>query len=878
MKQLYTTITLIAITISLNAQWSQLTDPHLSSVEYNGIVYTGSAVLLATDGGVFRSEDEGLSWELAVNGFPPHDLEAKQIAYIASRNEVWINVNSYLLKSTNHGLSWQVFNDHASGDLPDHGYTIALSRIGERLIVLHNRYDNDAGEDVIDLFYSDDGTLWTKGVRLGLQGDGWWDMLRTENNNFSIIFEETISEGEMEVALLYTENGIDLQELTLEGLGSDPRLRTWNVTADPEGTILLFSDQNNSRVMVYDIQEEEWTDRTNELDDPEAEMFMIFNLQSLGDITFASGMWAIDFGAGDIELRIYTSEDKGESWTRVAEPGLDMPMLSNRFIRTSSGRLVTEYFHSSIVISDNNGQLWEDTEPVPGGYISSLASLDDGTLFTVSEVPYIGLLISEDNGDTWSEVEDDLPRFLGNSFLHAVFADGGTLYATAQISPFDESLRLFISENRGVNWTEVENTPEELEHIELLCRHGESLIFYFMTEDDDEYIMRTADGGETWTDMSAAIFGTDDVDQFLGIKSNGALLIMFGRDTQGAVHPYISYNNGGSYSKIPGNLHDQGRDILIANEWSWDAVASAVADFSEDGESFYMGVYEWGEDPTGVRFYRLNSTFDGWEPAHDDILTMPPHLRHHSLKEVDGVWYYFFPFGVGVTADDFQTKLLLWENEGYQSGINHSHVVVNDYGVFTGTRGTGIWRAPITPPDFTTLPPYEITDTSAMAGAGITSTGGLPYTAIGLVWATTPNPTLDDNVLYRDPPIWYSFTDTMKILQPSTNYYARAFIQSPRGTFYGNQITFTTDQTTNIVTEEDLAVTIYPNPADGVFYINSDREYNVVIMNVIGKVVYDGRISEGVNTVNLTGQPPGIYLIRLTGRSGEVRMTRLILR
>ena len=67
-------------------------------------------------------------------------------------------------------------------------------------------------------------------------------------------------------------------------------------------------------------------------------------------------------------------------------------------------------------------------------------------------------------------------------------------------------------------------------------------------------------------------------------------------------------------------------------------------------------------------------------------------------------------------------------------------------------------------------------------------------TVRGFVWSTSANPTTSlstktvDNGTYRSG----SFSANATGLSTSQTYYARAYITNTDGTFYGNQITFTT--------------------------------------------------------------------------------------
>jgi hypothetical protein len=105
----------------------------------------------------------------------------------------------------------------------------------------------------------------------------------------------------------------------------------------------------------------------------------------------------------------------------------------------------------------------------------------------------------------------------------------------------------------------------------------------------------------------------------------------------------------------------------------------------------------------------------------------------------------------------------------------------------------------ITLPILTTREATEITQTTASSGGEITSAGGATILARGVCWSTTSNPTITDNVidaiLSTGP-----FTSALINLEANTTYYVRAFATNISGTGYGNEITFTTsDTTTNIL-------------------------------------------------------------------------------
>jgi len=76
-------------------------------------------------------------------------------------------------------------------------------------------------------------------------------------------------------------------------------------------------------------------------------------------------------------------------------------------------------------------------------------------------------------------------------------------------------------------------------------------------------------------------------------------------------------------------------------------------------------------------------------------------------------------------------------------------------------------------------------------GGNISSNGGSPITQRGVCWNTSPNPTLANNFTV-DGTGTGSFTSNVFPLNPSTDYYLRAYATNQAGTAYGNERLFTT--------------------------------------------------------------------------------------
>ncbi|MCF8317286.1 MAG: hypothetical protein K9I02_00945 [Haliscomenobacter sp.] len=102
-------------------------------------------------------------------------------------------------------------------------------------------------------------------------------------------------------------------------------------------------------------------------------------------------------------------------------------------------------------------------------------------------------------------------------------------------------------------------------------------------------------------------------------------------------------------------------------------------------------------------------------------------------------------------------------------------------------------------PTLTTSAITAITTTSATSGGNITSEGGASITSRGVVWSTSTNPTITLTTKTSDGTGTGSFTSLLTNLTPKTTYYVRAYATNSAGTGYGNEITFTTSDSTIVM-------------------------------------------------------------------------------
>ncbi len=99
---------------------------------------------------------------------------------------------------------------------------------------------------------------------------------------------------------------------------------------------------------------------------------------------------------------------------------------------------------------------------------------------------------------------------------------------------------------------------------------------------------------------------------------------------------------------------------------------------------------------------------------------------------------------------------------------------------------------PLSQQAVTTAEPTDITAVSAVVGGTVTIGEGNHIFARGVCWGTEPLPNVDGNHT-TDATVAGSQTVTLDNLSPSTTYYVRAYVATDNGLFYGEVLSFTTE-------------------------------------------------------------------------------------
>ncbi len=78
----------------------------------------------------------------------------------------------------------------------------------------------------------------------------------------------------------------------------------------------------------------------------------------------------------------------------------------------------------------------------------------------------------------------------------------------------------------------------------------------------------------------------------------------------------------------------------------------------------------------------------------------------------------------------------------------------------------------------------------------------------------------------------------------------------------------TVSGTTGIVTINDKAISVYPNPTNSILYVNGMQNANIQIFDLTGKLLINEQNAD--NQINVSNLQNGIYSIKITNESGTV--------
>ncbi|MCG3118714.1 MAG: Ycf48-like protein [bacterium] len=452
----------------------------------NCMTITPSGQLLTgTDGGTFRSTNNGESWK---------SISSKSANYLVvdAQGQIFAATGEGVARSKNNGDLWET--SLLMPPYPRAVLTLALNANGEVF----------AGERA-GLFRSANGGVswtstslntWIEAIVVDSPGTLYVGTYDADGNGDGGVFRSI-------------DNG-NTWTLINSGLPIQPPAVVGELIKNSRGH--LFAAQvNGGGIFRSTDRGDHWT-----LINPKVIEVLGINTKD-------------EIFAGTHDGQIWRSTDNGDNWA-IISTGL------------AGGALAIAINTKEHIFTDGVGGLYESTDggdnwrlkknsglPVDRG-IRSLAINSSGQIFAGTN--YAGVFRSDDNGDSWTATDTSLLHTEINSLA---INSQGHLFAGAGFG-------IFRSTNNGDKWTLLENNVS----VNILAINLQGDIFAGTS--GNAGIFRSTDNGAHWTQINTGL--TDRRIQALAINSNGHI---FAGTYAGGV--FRSTNNGDSWTLIDTGLN-----------------------------------------------------------------------------------------------------------------------------------------------------------------------------------------------------------------------------------------------------------------------------------------------------------------------------------
>lgn len=663
MKRITLSFALIFIFGVSFSQWLQLDHPLLQGGRVEAFEKFGNDVFIASEGGIFKSADNGNSWVFASDGLSNHNLEIRRIFNHSSGLYCFGYGNLYI---TIDGNTW---NQEATPWLPMNSYIQDFGCANNKLFAIVYSWDT------FDyyLYSSDDGINWTQGAfLLNSMGNTKLDMFNF-NKNYQFFSVDTL--------LLYTSNGINIDTVDLSSLNISDSDFGYNFSGEPNGIYIYMNDQDNVAINRYNISSGIWEDVTSNL--PTAFSFFS-NVKAADSVLFIGHISFLPV----LNITLYRSTDHGGTWNNISNHGIHTLSWLEELIQIGSGEFVGMNPFGEVYHSSDNGDTWTNTNSAFIGSKHNSLTCVNNVLLSGSE--QLGVLRSTDEGLTWSYSNNGIPPFYQDLFfVNQLFSFGNNAYISCSTDPMTENAELFVSGDNGASWTVLGTEPDSTNNV-FAGNNATGFIIKMLSSDEQDYSYQlTIDNGSSWTDITAPVQALN-LNNIYGFFGNSAEWYLFGRNSSDFPVAYLSVNNGLTWTEISTGLQGY---FFINNEWDWRNHAFVVVDFDIAGFPV-IAIQRWDLYPDVVQLYR----FDGasWNLIVSSGIN-PGTERVYNLKRNGNKWFLAAAEGVFVSDDDCSTWTPLKPNhDGLYLGMAPQSVCFINQNIFLGTSGNGIWKTDIT--------------------------------------------------------------------------------------------------------------------------------------------------------------------------------------
>ncbi len=432
-------LTLGFLTNTNYAQWQQTFGPFgwtaMNLASGNGYVYSSG-------GKIFRSSDNGMTWEEKGNGIWQWDAEALFVSdgrVFAGMGE---NGVGYLYMSDDNGESWMQHNTTGNSSS-----ITGFTKLGSNLFF--STYNNSV------FVSTDNGNTWTKTPGFVTPYPHIYCIVTMGNYLF-----------------IGTNDGL---------FRSSDNGNTWQFCSNPQftlGNVFTIAVKNNALFIQYGdnfSQNFLSLDYGNSFTQIGGEVLpYVYNFFVDGNNVYAN--------TGD---GVYRTNDNGTSWNRIALEG-----ESTYSMAVINGNLIVGTRNLGIFTSTNNGAVWINT-----GYRNDLSPQAIAVLnnaLIVGNDGQTGVIISRNNGDTFTEYNN-----LSLGYVKSLVKRGSDIFAgTTPYIP--QRGGVFKSTDAGLTWNFIGLPNKDIYSVAVYNNYLFAGSFY-------DGVFRTSNDGATWAQVNVGL-------------------------------------------------------------------------------------------------------------------------------------------------------------------------------------------------------------------------------------------------------------------------------------------------------------------------------------------------------------------------------------
>jgi photosystem II stability/assembly factor-like uncharacterized protein len=535
----------------------------------------GGSIFAGSDYGVYRSDDDGQTWQPASQGLSAASVRA--LAVGADGKRLFAGTANGIYRSDDDGQTWQPASQGLVG-LVVQGLTLGPDRRTLFAVASSSAYRSDDGGDTWQRIKIQDATFDLRALVAGMDGQTifgltnigayrsvdngrQWTRILAPPAPDQAWIPETLAVGPTDGALFVSLRSSSIVHSRDGG-------RHWlEIPFTDMGTVLAFTVAPDGRSLVAG------TDTGIYRSDDDGQTWVLTthgqNFQNVR--SFAIGSDGKTIFAGIVDDRfpggsgntepvsggIARSDDGGRTWQFVHTSPTGLPIAA--LTRGPDGKSLFATTRAGIFRSEDNGQTWLPTNSLPSGPMRAAPAIgsDGRSLFAMVNNR---VFRSEDGGRTWNPANEELDQSIPFEFAGTSASSGLFIKSTTAIyerftvtSPSGEQTQawlpiplpsgvgaqffammandtsLFLVGENGLHYTK--NHGLSWEHINTQLRSGLVLSLASTPEGIDllagtiSGVYRSSDGGRTWTDASKGLehVGSKHID----LEARGSYTISF---------------------------------------------------------------------------------------------------------------------------------------------------------------------------------------------------------------------------------------------------------------------------------------------------------------------------------------------------------------